>query len=1011
MDKVPPVEELRQIDWALGRVEAERTRLLARRAQLLAEMRQTAPGPAPTTGAPHAALHTAPARSGRETSPPTVQNVLLALGGILLAVAATAFTVVSWGHLGIGGRAAVLGALTLTALSVPALLLRRSLAATAEVVACLGLVLLALDAYAIHRVAVPEADGAGYAGVASAVMAAIWTAYGRWLRAPGGGGGSRSASRSSDTATVGIGAPMTGLRLPLPIAVSLAQLPLFLWAVSVGAGPFGFGCVLFGTAAADLALALRRPYATGVRSTAAVSAAVTGASSLLLAATLSVTADAPGDAARAAALLLAAAAVGVTASWRMPVPATPAGPGRAGEAAAPGTTGVLSGGSDAHRPDGEPGWVGATSRVDRSAGVPTEPGTDHLGRPGRAMSPGAPSSAAHHDPAPQAAARRWPGHGLVSAAWPAAAAGLAVVAALGGVLRTGLSGQWTVVGYLLCGSLVLAAARATAGRTAVAAGLAAAAGVVHAGAVLWSLPAVAAALLGPVGWASAVWSGAPQGSRDALGPGLSWPGTSAAPVVLAVVATAVLAVHRHATGRPWRSALSAGSVAVCCALGVVLPVALGLPYPVAVALLVAQAGVLLVASATLTSIPGAHGTADTPAAATSRTSAHVPGRPSTDAARPDPGSTDGPGTRRPDSASPDASVLSPEDGSGPASLTALVCAVALALTAAFWGLAEQAVTLGVLGALLVAFTAAAVTRERIRQSVTAGTAGVTAVALTVALCAAAGLAAHLTSFAVLAVAAAAALLAARLRALPAGLPVECTGYAATALAVGLSLGNGPALASVLALAGVLATGTALRRDRRAAARAAVALFVLATWVRLAASGVSVPEAYTLPVSAAALFIGLRRRRQAPPPGGTARAARPRGTTSPSYRWEGAPGGGPTASSWAAYGPGLSVTLLPSLLAAWGDTHWLRPLLLGTGTLALTLLGARLRLKAPLLLGGAVLTLVTLHELAPYIAQVVDALPRWLPPALAGLMLLGVGATYEQRLRDARRLRDALGRMG
>ena len=34
----------------------------------------------------------------------------------------------------------------------------------------------------------------------------------------------------------------------------------------------------------------------------------------------------------------------------------------------------------------------------------------------------------------------------------------------------------------------------------------------------------------------------------------------------------------------------------------------------------------------------------------------------------------------------------------------------------------------------------------------------------------------------------------------------------------------------------------------------------------------------------------------------------------------------------------------------------------------------------------------------------------LPPALAGLLLLVVGATYEQRLRDARRLKDALGRM-
>ncbi|MGG8407618.1 SCO7613 C-terminal domain-containing membrane protein, partial [Streptomyces sp. 12297] len=86
------------------------------------------------------------------------------------------------------------------------------------------------------------------------------------------------------------------------------------------------------------------------------------------------------------------------------------------------------------------------------------------------------------------------------------------------------------------------------------------------------------------------------------------------------------------------------------------------------------------------------------------------------------------------------------------------------------------------------------------------------------------------------------------------------------------------------------------------------------------------------------------------------------------------------------------------------------LLLGAAALAVTLAGGRLRLQAPLLLGGAVLVLVALHELAPYVVQVAGVLPRWLPPALAGLLLLAVGATYEKRLRDARRVREALGRL-
>jgi hypothetical protein len=121
-------------------------------------------------------------------------------------------------------------------------------------------------------------------------------------------------------------------------------------------------------------------------------------------------------------------------------------------------------------------------------------------------------------------------------------------------------------------------------------------------------------------------------------------------------------------------------------------------------------------------------------------------------------------------------------------------------------------------------------------------------------------------------------------------------------------------------------------------------------------------------------------------------------------------GDPRTSSWTAYGPGLAATLVPSIAVTWYDPAWTRPLLLGAAALALTLLGARHRLQAPLVLGGTVLTLDALHQLAPYLAQVGEALPRWAPPALAGLLLLALGATYEQRLRDVRRVREVLDRM-
>ena len=228
---------------------------------------------------------------------------------------------------------------------------------------------------------------------------------------------------------------------------------------------------------------------------------------------------------------------------------------------------------------------------------------------------------------------------------------------------------------------------------------------------------------------------------------------------------------------------------------------------------------------------------------------------------------------------------------------------------------------------------------------------------------------------------AAVLLAARLGGSPTTVSVEVTGAAAALLAIGLTAADPPMLALVLALCGVIAAGTAVRADRRPVGYAAAALFVLATWVRLASWDVGSPEAYTLPVTVPALLVGVLRRRK-----------------------------DTRVSSWTAYGPGISVTLVPSLLAAWGDAHWLRPLLLGAAALAVTLVGARHRLQAPLVLGGTVLTLDALHELAPYIAQVAGALPRWAPPALAGLLLLALGATYEQRIRDARRVREVLGRM-
>ncbi|GAA0261959.1 hypothetical protein GCM10009539_54560 [Cryptosporangium japonicum] len=112
-----------------------------------------------------------------EASAWSVQTVLLALGGALLAVAAIVFTVVAWGTFGIGGRAVILAGITAVTFAVPALLHRRGLASTAETIGLLGLVLLALDGYALHHVGLVPPGGPRYTGLVLGTVAAVALVY------------------------------------------------------------------------------------------------------------------------------------------------------------------------------------------------------------------------------------------------------------------------------------------------------------------------------------------------------------------------------------------------------------------------------------------------------------------------------------------------------------------------------------------------------------------------------------------------------------------------------------------------------------------------------------------------------------------------------------------------------------------------------------------------------------------------------------------------------------------
>jgi hypothetical protein len=86
-----------------------------------------------------------------------------------------------------------------------------------------------------------------------------------------------------------------------------------------------------------------------------------------------------------------------------------------------------------------------------------------------------------------------------------------------------------------------------------------------------------------------------------------------------------------------------------------------------------------------------------------------------------------------------------------------------------------------------------------------------------------------------------------------------------------------------------------------------------------------------------------------------------------------------------------------------DSGDLRPLLLAVVAAGVLAAGVARRLQAPLVLGAAVLATDALVQLAPYLAAAYDAVPRWVTIGVLGLALLGAGATYEQRVRDLRRV--------
>jgi hypothetical protein len=107
------------------------------------------------------------------------------------------------------------------------------------------------------------------------------------------------------------------------------------------------------------------------------------------------------------------------------------------------------------------------------------------------------------------------------------------------------------------------------------------------------------------------------------------------------------------------------------------------------------------------------------------------------------------------------------------------------------------------------------------------------------------------------------------------------------------------------------------------------------------------------------------------------------------------------ASWPGLGPGLVVTLVVPRLTGWQHpTAWRLAVVL-VGAVAAVLLGAVRRWQAPFVVGGVVLILLAVAQLSPAAAAVLRVVEGWMLLAAGGALLLGLGLTYERRLREAR----------
>lgn len=177
-------------------------------------------------------------------------------------------------------------------------------------------------------------------------------------------------------------------------------------------------------------------------------------------------------------------------------------------------------------------------------------------------------------------------------------------------------------------------------------------------------------------------------------------------------------------------------------------------------------------------------------------------------------------------------------------------------------------------------------------------------------------------------------------------------------------GDTGGLAAGLAVVGAAFLGHGTVTGRAPSRAGGCLALAVAAWLAAGSAGAGLPEAYTLP-TAIVLWLYSGRRLA-------------------------------TGASWPAWGPGLVVAFAPSTWLAVAEPELTRLVLLLVAATAVATAGARWEVQAPLVVGAGALAAAAVGRLTVHLP-----LPGLLAVAAAGVVLLLVGAAYEERRERAR----------